>query len=316
MSTTRSKSRLLGLAFISALAIGLVGCSDAASPSADPGGSPVDNDAAIADVAWGEDAFGLPVLTFDSPFVVSEPAARLIADGDGAALEQGQVLALDYVAFRGSDGSEEYSTYDNETPESVVLDEASLEPVLWQVLQGSHVGAQIIFATFDYSTEPVDGVYSTILLALTVHSAVPVLDRATGEAVAPVSGLPTVTLAENGTPSVDFTGIEMPTGLVVQRLITGDGPAVVEGQSLTVHYSGWLWDGALFDSSWQAGYPATFALAQDSLIDGWVQGLAGQPVGSQVLLVIPPELAYGDAGQGSIPGGATLVFVVDILAAV
>ncbi len=52
------------------------------------------------------------------------------------------------------------------------------------------------------------------------------------------------------------------------------------------------------------------------MIDGWVQGLVGKTVGSQVLLVVPPELGYGDAGSGdAIPGGATLVFVVDILAA-
>ena len=109
--------------------------------------------------------------------------------------------------------------------------------------------------------------------------------------------------------------VEMPTGLVVQPLIVGDGPAVVEGQSITVQYSGWLWDGTLFDSSWEAGYSASFVLAQESLIDGWVQGLAGQPVGSQVLLILPPELAYGDVAQGTIPAGSTLVFVVDILAA-
>lgn len=50
------------------------------------------------------------------------------------------------------------------------------------------------------------------------------------------------------------------------------------------------------------------------MIDGWVQGLVGQPAGSQVLLIIPPELAYGDADQGTIPPGSTLVFVIDILA--
>ena len=95
----------------------------------------------------------------------------------------------------------------------------------------------------------------------------------------------------------------------------GDGPAVEEGDTVTVHYTGWLWDGTQFDSSWDKGSPATFTLADGQLIDGWVQGLAGQTVGSQVLLVIPPELGYGADGNDTIPGGSTLVFVVDILAA-
>jgi FKBP-type peptidyl-prolyl cis-trans isomerase len=104
--------------------------------------------------------------------------------------------------------------------------------------------------------------------------------------------------------------------LVAQPLIKGDGIVVAEGQTVIVHYTGWLWDGAMFDSSWNRGSPATITLETGQLIDGWVQGLVGQTVGSQVLLIVPPELAYGDTTQGSIPAGSTLVFVVDILAAI
>ena len=57
------------------------------------------------------------------------------------------------------------------------------------------------------------------------------------------------------------------------------------------------------------------ALQSGSIIDGWIKGLVGQTVGSQVLLVIPPDLAYGATEQGTIPANSTLVFVVDILAA-
>jgi len=114
---------------------------------------------------------------------------------------------------------------------------------------------------------------------------------------------------------VSFEGATESAELVAQPVIQGEGDLVEVGDSVTVHYTGWLWDGEQFDSSWDRGAPATFRLADGALIDGWVQGLAGQAVGSQVLLVVPSDLGYGDAGTGSIPGGATLVFVVDILAA-
>ena len=82
---------------------------------------------------------------------------------------------------------------------------------------------------------------------------------------------------------------------------------------VNVHYSGWTWDGNQFDSSWERGRPAEFTVSPQSLIQGFVQALEGVTVGSQVIAIIPPELGYGDTGTGSIPGGATLVFVVDVL---
>jgi peptidylprolyl isomerase len=129
------------------------------------------------------------------------------------------------------------------------------------------------------------------------------------------ASLPQITRAANGAPSVDFSGATMPEGLVVEVLEAGDGAAVVAGQSITVHYAGWLWDGAKFDASWDRGEPISFVIARGSLIDGWVDGIVGQPVGSKLLLVVPPESGYGDRGMGPIPGGSTLVFAVDVLAA-
>lgn len=127
--------------------------------------------------------------------------------------------------------------------------------------------------------------------------------------------LPAITRDASGAPSVDFAGASKPDGLVVEVLEAGDGPAVTEGQQITVHYAGWLWDGAPFDSSWSRGESISFAIARGSLIDGWVDGIVGQPVGSKLLLVVPPEKGYGDRSMGPIPGGSTLVFAVDVLEA-
>ena len=123
---------------------------------------------------------------------------------------------------------------------------------------------------------------------------------------------PAVTLAANGEPTLAKPTGTAPTALVNQVLIKGSGVTVQSGQTITVNYSGWLWNGTEFDSSWK-GSPLSTQIGAGKVIKGWDQGLVGQTVGSQVLLIIPPSLGYGDTAQGSIPAGSTLVFVVDIL---
>jgi len=122
-----------------------------------------------------------------------------------------------------------------------------------------------------------------------------------------------VTLAADGKPSIQLPAATKPAALVAQPLITGAGPAVKTGQTITVHYSGWLWDGTLFDSSWERGSTFSTTIGSGEVIKGWETGLVGKTVGSQILLVVPSALGYGATANGSIPGGSTLVFVVDIL---
>jgi peptidylprolyl isomerase len=313
-------TRLLPLAVLTAATLGLAGCGsgDDAAPVApqDPAmGSPADV-AALATVEWSDGADGVPVLAFDAPFTVSDGVTRLIEDGTGDPVEVGQFLSIDYIVYSGDDASVLYSTYDLGRPDAILLGPDSMAPALWAVLEGSHVGATFLFASPD--TEAAvgeDGSVPSFVAAMTVVGITNILSRAEGEAVEPVAGLPVVTLAEDGAPSIDFSGVTMPEGFVVQPLIVGAGAPVEVGQSITVQYTGWFWAGEVFDSSW-GGEAATFPFVDGGLIDGWVQGLAGQPVGSQVLLIIPPELGYGDSDNGPIPGGSTLVFVVDILDAV
>ena len=103
-------------------------------------------------------------------------------------------------------------------------------------------------------------------------------------------------------------------------LVVGTGAEAVNGKSLTVNYTGWLYDstkaeqkGAQFDTSIGRG-PYTFVLGAQQVIPGWDQGVPGMKVGGRRRLVIPPDLAYGASGRGSIPPNATLVFEIDLLA--
>ena len=104
------------------------------------------------------------------------------------------------------------------------------------------------------------------------------------------------------------------TQLVKQLVVTGPGPAVQNGQTLTVNYVGAFYgNGNVFDTSWDKT-PFTFQLGASKVIKGWDQGLVGVPVGSRVQLDIPTDLAYGTTPPSGYPAGP-LRFVIDILAA-
>ena len=124
----------------------------------------------------------------------------------------------------------------------------------------------------------------------------------------------TVTGAKDAEPTITLAdGFPPATELAVADVYVGEGDAVAPGATVTVNYIGvGQQSGKVFDSSWQRGEPATFPL--DGVIQGWSQGLVGMQPGGRRLLIIPAELAYGDAGAGAdIAPGETLVFVVDLI---
>lgn len=122
--------------------------------------------------------------------------------------------------------------------------------------------------------------------------------------------------ADNDTQDVT---VEEPK-LKVRKTKNGYGRAAVAGDFVTVHYTGWLFDdnapdnrGEKFDSSVDRGQQFQFPLGAGRVIKGWDQGVEGMLIGETRELTIPPELAYGDSGAGdAIPGGATLVFEVEL----
>ncbi|OGN16974.1 MAG: peptidylprolyl isomerase [Candidatus Yanofskybacteria bacterium RIFCSPHIGHO2_02_FULL_50_12] len=107
----------------------------------------------------------------------------------------------------------------------------------------------------------------------------------------------------------------MPSGLQIQEIVIGQGKEAKAGDTLAVHYTGWLTNGQKFDSSVDRGQPFTFRLGAGEVISGWDQGVAGMKIGGKRKLIIPPALAYGSQGAGGvIPPNATLLFEVELLA--
>lgn len=107
---------------------------------------------------------------------------------------------------------------------------------------------------------------------------------------------------------------DLPTELVSEDIVEGEGPAAKDGDTLEMQHVGVVTDtGEEFDASWDRGEPFEFELGAGNVIQGWDEGIKGMKVGGRRKLVIPPDLAYGEAGSPpSIPANATLTFVVDL----
>lgn len=125
------------------------------------------------------------------------------------------------------------------------------------------------------------------------------------------STAPQVTGGFGETPTFKPGSGKEATKMDIKVLTEGSGKAVNPGDTVKVNYEGVTWDGKVFDSSFQKGKVVEFPL--NGVIEGWKNGIPGHKVGSRLLMVIPPEQAYGPAGSGHELSGKTLTFVVDIL---
>jgi peptidylprolyl isomerase len=279
--------------------------------------TPDSNDLEAVEVTAGEDG-AAPTLTFEEPFSVEETTRLVITEGDGTAVVPNAIVTFDFLLVNGRDGTVIDSSYDGEPAELVF--EESLLPGVYEGLDGLAAGSEVLVAIAPgdgAGADPTTGgeETDTVLLYADIIDVREIPTRAEGEAVPPVDGLPTVELADDGAPTITVPAGEPPTELVVQPLIEGTGAPVEAGQTVTVHYTGALWkDGTVFDSSWETGSPFGFVIGNGQVIAGWDEGLVGVPVGSQILLVVPPAKAYPEgSSDGSITATDTLVFVIDIL---
>jgi FKBP-type peptidyl-prolyl cis-trans isomerase len=113
---------------------------------------------------------------------------------------------------------------------------------------------------------------------------------------------------------MDQQPVKTSSGLEYVDLVVGAGAQPAAGQTVSVHYTGWLTDGRKFDSSLDRGQPLVFPVGRGRVIKGWDEGVGSMKVGGKRKLTIPPHLGYGASGAGGvIPPNATLVFEVELL---
>jgi peptidylprolyl isomerase len=298
----------------------VAGCSS--SPDSTVNSDKPTTDLAAVKVSGAQGA--KPAVTVPNPFNATKTDRRVITSGQGGIVSAGQRITIDYVGVNGTDGKEFDTSFGKQDKATFTLDDKQIIKGMVTGLSGTTVGSRVLIAVppkDGYGTQGAAaagiGPTDTLVFLVDVKSASTVLKRATGTAVRPKAGLPTVTLNEKtGEPTIKVPNSKAPAKLVTQPLIEGKGAKVKKGQTITVHYTGVIWPGGkVFDSSWKTGSPASFAIGVGKVIAGWDQGLVGQSVGSQILLVIPPDKGYGATGktEAGIKGTDTLVFVVDIL---
>ncbi|OMH26290.1 hypothetical protein BKD30_04790 [Tersicoccus phoenicis] len=320
--------RLLALLLIP-LSFLIAGCQ-----ASGPGGSSSSSSAAAANPldsmkVTSEADKKVPGLDFTKPLSSSTPAAKVIKEGSGPAVKAGQSVSYVGAVINGADGAVQNETFTTGKAESLLLTDSVKQQneVLYNALVNAKIGSYVAFAAPAQSPSPAPSASggasagaspstsaspaASNVIVLKLESVKDVPTRAQGTAVPPKAGLPTVKLGDNGAPTITVPKTKAPTKLVSQDLIKGSGKAVKATDTVTVQYTGVKWsDGSEFDSSWKNNAPVSFPL--NGVVKGWTQGLTGKTVGSQVLLVVPPSLGYGDT-KGSPLQKETLVFVVDIL---
>lgn len=282
--------------------------------------------ATLAEVTVAGPMDSRPKVDFKAPLSFAKTQSRVVEEGpgEGAEITASSEVTVDYVGFNASDGAEFDSSYRSGEPATF-----SLSQVIRGFstgLQGAHAGDRVLIGvSSEDGYDPVGKGAAirpgdSLIFVVDVHKVVNPLTEATGVEVEPPPTVPELTYDEQGHPDKFVSTPETadaPDELGVYPIIEGKGDLVKSGQTITVEYVGQLYpDGAVFDESWSNDQPIAFSIGTGQVIKGWDQGLVDQPVGSRVILVIPSELGYGEAGQGEdIPPNADLIFVVDILKA-
>ena len=289
---------------------------------------PDDNGTAVPDIAGVSvtGAFGEEPTVEVADFDVSDTETDVLIEGDGPEVTAGETALVNLHIVNGTTGEKAYSSFDSERAQEVTITPDSLPGGLDAALAGQKRGSRVLMtATVTDAIGPEgaeqvglgteDDVVFVVDL-LSVHPADP-LDAPEGDEQEAPKGTPAPVLDGEDVTGFDFSGAaKKPSDeLQVVTLVEGDGPAIPERPTyVTFDYLGAVYGAKKpFDESFSKE-PATFAVGNSNLIKGWDQGLVGVKAGSRVLMVVPPDLGYGEQGSPpSIPGDATLVFVIDVL---
>lgn len=287
-------------------------------------------------VAVSGDVGSAPEIEWEGEMNAGEVVSETLVEGDGAELEDGDSVLVNYWVGNGFTEEEALSSFGEKMAGSVITigepkqvqQIGDIVPafIAEQVEAGATVGTRLAFAG---DAPKVFGDNAAYLAEFKIGNEDPVV------VVADLVGIPLESpegkqqpapdwapqiVEKKGVPtSLDFSGTPAPNKrLRTAVLIEGEGEKVAKGDVLVADYLGQVYQGKQpFDESFSGEQPASFPIGLGFVVKGWDKALVGVPVGSRVMLQIPPELGYGKQGQpqAGIKGTDTLYFVVDVLGA-
>lgn len=256
-------------------------------------------------------------LTFESGFPVSDPGGKVevVEQGDKPVTE-GDTLLARRTVFNGETGEQLVAQAAVLPIELVDEDPEWLRKIVSTtgVNQRSVIIAELAEVYGEGVGEQV-GMSDSAPLVIVDDVLAVVPNKANGTDQDLPAGFPTVKLAKNGQPTITLPEGDAPGELMIAATKVGDGATVAAGDDVVVQYQGTIWrTGEVFNQSWGSRIPASFNT--EAVVPGFKSALVGQTVGSQVVVIIPPDQGYGSGGNSNagIEGTDTLVFVVDILA--
>ena len=318
-----------------ALAFALTGCTASGSGADKPSGTKTPTSiptvgAACVESGSASDSVKVtgafdttPNVSINAPLTVSSTQRTVVITGKGDKAEPGSIVNVSFTLYNGTTGKTVTSTgYGAGRTSPITVDASKVITGLAKTLNCAQAGTRVVgvvpaseaFGTAGSAQLGIPA-NQVIVFVADVVSLVPT--KAEGTAVTPPAGLPTVTDAADGKPTLTVpSGYKPPTTTQIATLIKGTGAVVGATDSIVIQYQGTnLATGKIFDQTWGKG---PYSGAANGFIPGFTNAIVGQTVGSQVLVVIAPADGYGPQGGNSGAGigkDDTIVFVVDILAA-
>jgi FKBP-type peptidyl-prolyl cis-trans isomerase len=278
---------------------------------------------------------GLPAVTAGSKFGQKptlekgegSPPKKLTVDvlskGDGATVKKGEALQVNYLGQSWDSAKPFDNSFDRKQPLDLTLGAGQVIKGWDQGLEGQKVGSRVelgIPPELGYGAQGQGDIKpnATLVFVVDIVKATQVPKSAKGSEVAQDDAdLPKVGTNDDGKePTVTIPKSDPPKKLVSNYVLESKGAEVKASDTVVLNYSAYIWKGRKqFDSTYKTGRTATFPLPQLTL-KGLKTGVVDKKVGSRVLIVLPPDQAFGDQEQQGIPKNSTLVFAVDILAKV
>jgi FKBP-type peptidyl-prolyl cis-trans isomerase len=317
--------RLVAITVIPLLACLVIAGCGSSKPSASSNSSASSTNSNANSSVTVTGAFGAtPTVKIPKLDASNKLTVKTVIQGTGSTVTKSDAMAANFVLYFW-DGKSSTLKANTFTQNPTVIGGTML-PGLETALIGQKVGSRVLAVIppaegYGTSGNSQLGITGSTTLVFVIDLLKSYADTASAAGTQESSGggtLPTVTAHTGSAPTITIPTNNPPSALVTKTLIKGSGPKLAKGQYVIAQYTGYIWrTKKVFDSSWTSGSPFGFVIGASpaQVISGWDSGLAGQTVGSRVMLVIPPKDAYGKTGasQAGITGTDTLVFVVDII---